>query len=87
MMLARIVPAFLGTDLHSFECTLCNHVLTKLGACEDRRDLPVVIIRRGTGSIPAADPFALDGQGRRHDHGTEQQAEQSERLHPADNFD
>ena len=37
MMLARIVPAFSGTDLHTFECTLCNHVLTKLGACEDWR--------------------------------------------------
>jgi hypothetical protein len=35
MMLARIVPAFSGTDLHTFECTLCNHVLKKLGACED----------------------------------------------------
>jgi hypothetical protein len=32
MMLARIVPAFSGTDLHTFECTLCNHVLKKLGA-------------------------------------------------------
>lgn len=28
MMLARIVPAFSGTDLHTFECT-CNHVLKK----------------------------------------------------------
>jgi hypothetical protein len=37
MMLARIVPAFSGTALHSFECTLCNHVLKKLGACEDSR--------------------------------------------------
>jgi hypothetical protein len=37
MMLARIVPAFSGTDLHTFECTLCNHVLKKLGACEDWR--------------------------------------------------
>jgi hypothetical protein len=35
MMLARIVPAFSGTDLHTFECTLCNHVLKKLGACGD----------------------------------------------------
>ena len=85
MMLARIVPAFSSTDLHSFECTLCNHVLTKLGACEDWRDLAVVIMRRRTRSILAADPFAPDGQPRRHDHGTEQQAKQSERLHPADN--
>jgi hypothetical protein len=37
MMLARIVPAFSGTDLHTFECTLCNHVLKKLGACQDWR--------------------------------------------------
>jgi hypothetical protein len=35
MMLAGIVPAFLGTDLHTFECTVCNHVLRKLGAYED----------------------------------------------------
>jgi len=39
MMLARIVPAFSGTDLHTFECALCNHVLKKLGACEDWRGL------------------------------------------------
>jgi hypothetical protein len=87
MILARIVPAFSGTNLHTFECTFCNHVLKKLGACEDRRDLAVVIIRRGTGSILAAYPFAPDGQQRRHDHGTEEQAKQSERLHPADNPD
>jgi hypothetical protein len=37
MMLARIVPAFSGTDLHTFECTLCNHVLKKLCACEEWR--------------------------------------------------
>ena len=36
-MLARIVPAFSGTDLHKFECTLCDHVLKKLGACGDWR--------------------------------------------------
>ena len=35
MMLARIVPAFSGTDLHTFECTPCNHVLKKLAACGD----------------------------------------------------
>ncbi len=34
MMLARIVPAFSGTDLLSFECTWCNHVLKKLATCE-----------------------------------------------------
>ena len=38
MMLARIVPAFSGADLQTFGCTLCNHVLKKLGACEDWRD-------------------------------------------------
>lgn len=37
MNLARIVPAFSGTDLHTFECTLCNQVLKKLDAREDRR--------------------------------------------------
>ena len=84
MMLARIVPAFSGTDLHTFECTLCNHVLKKLGACEGAA---VLTIRRKTRSILAADPFAPDGQQRRHDHGTEEQAKQSERLHPADNSD
>jgi hypothetical protein len=30
MMLARIVPAFLGTDLHTFECNVCNHVVRSL---------------------------------------------------------
>jgi hypothetical protein len=34
MMLARIVPAFLGTALHTFECAACNHVLNTLAACE-----------------------------------------------------
>ena len=37
MMLARIMPAFLGTDLHMFECTVCNHVLKTLGAHDDWR--------------------------------------------------
>jgi hypothetical protein len=32
MMLARIMPAFLGTELHAFECTACNHVLETLCA-------------------------------------------------------
>jgi hypothetical protein len=36
MMLVRIVPAFLGIDLHTFECTMCNHVLKTLGSHEDR---------------------------------------------------
>jgi hypothetical protein len=35
MMLARIMPAFLGTDLHTFECLACNHVLHALGAQDD----------------------------------------------------
>ena len=34
MMLARIMPAFQGTELHTFECTACNHVLETLGAYE-----------------------------------------------------
>ena len=34
MMLARIVPAFLGTALHTFECAACNHVLKTFAACE-----------------------------------------------------
>jgi hypothetical protein len=37
MLLVRIVPAFLGTDLHTFECAACNHVLRTLGARDDRR--------------------------------------------------
>jgi hypothetical protein len=37
MLLVRIVPAFLGTDLHTFECAACNHVLRTLGAHDDRR--------------------------------------------------
>jgi hypothetical protein len=35
MLLARIMPAFLGTDLHTFECAVCNHVLETLGAHEE----------------------------------------------------
>jgi hypothetical protein len=35
MMLAQIMPAFLGTDLHTFECTACNHVIKTLGAYDD----------------------------------------------------
>jgi hypothetical protein len=34
-MLARIVPALLGTVLHTFECTACNHVLRTLAAGAD----------------------------------------------------
>jgi hypothetical protein len=37
MMLARIVPAFLGTDLHTFECAECHHVLETLDAHDDWR--------------------------------------------------
>jgi hypothetical protein len=35
MLLARIVPACLGIDLHTFECTMCDHVLKTLTAYED----------------------------------------------------
>ena len=35
MSLARIVPAFLGTNLLTFECAVCNHVLKTLGAYEE----------------------------------------------------
>ena len=37
MLLVGIVPAFLGTDLHTFERAACNHVLRTLGAYDDRR--------------------------------------------------
>jgi hypothetical protein len=67
MMLALIVvPAFSGTDLHTVECTLCNHVLKKLGACEDwRGPRRFGHHARKAQSILAADPFAPDGQQRR----------------------
>jgi hypothetical protein len=35
MLLVRIVPARLGTDLHTFECAVCDHVLKTLTAYED----------------------------------------------------
>ena len=35
MMLAQIMPAFLGTELHTFECRACNHVIKALGAYDD----------------------------------------------------
>ena len=35
MMLARVVPAFLGTDLRTFECAACTHVVRTLGAYQD----------------------------------------------------
>ena len=35
MTLAQIMPAFLGTDLHTFECRACNHVIKTLGAYDD----------------------------------------------------
>lgn len=37
MMLSRIVPAFLGTDLHTFECTICHHILKTLSVHDDWR--------------------------------------------------
>jgi len=35
MMLASIEPARPGVDLHTFECAVCDHVLTALAAYED----------------------------------------------------
>ena len=35
MLLAGIVPARLGIDLHTFECAACDHVLKTLTAYED----------------------------------------------------
>ena len=35
MLLARIVPACLGSDLLTFECSTCNHVLKTVTAYED----------------------------------------------------
>jgi hypothetical protein len=35
MLLARIVPARLGIDIHRFECAACDHVLRTLAAYED----------------------------------------------------
>ena len=37
MVLARIMPAFVGTDLHTLECVVCNHVLRTLGPQDDWR--------------------------------------------------
>jgi transposase-like protein len=35
MRLASIEPARAGVDLHTFECAVCDHVLTALAAYED----------------------------------------------------
>jgi hypothetical protein len=35
MMLVSIEPERPGVDLHTFECGVCNHVLTALAAYED----------------------------------------------------
>jgi transposase-like protein len=35
MMLISIEPARAGVDLHTFQCGVCNHVLTSLAAYED----------------------------------------------------
>ena len=35
MRLASIEPARPGVDLHTFECAVCDHVLTVLAAYED----------------------------------------------------
>ena len=37
MMLASIEPARSGVDLYTFECAVCNQVLTTLAAYEDPR--------------------------------------------------
>jgi hypothetical protein len=37
MLLARIVPALLGTTLRTFECAACKHVLKTLAACENTK--------------------------------------------------
>src|SRR5258708_14910194 len=37
LMLARIVPAFPGTDLRTFECAECDYVLRTLAVCESLR--------------------------------------------------
>ena len=47
MLLVRIVPAFLGTDLHTFECAACNHILRTLGAYQDRDPMQFREFRRG----------------------------------------
>jgi hypothetical protein len=35
MMLVSIGPEHLGVDLHTFQCAVCNHVLTTPAAFED----------------------------------------------------
>jgi hypothetical protein len=35
MLLARIAPACMDIDLHTFECAVCDHVLKTLTAYED----------------------------------------------------
>jgi transposase-like protein len=35
MMLVSIELERPGVDLHTFQCAVCNHVLTTLAACED----------------------------------------------------
>jgi hypothetical protein len=35
MRLASIEPARPGVDMHTFECAVCDHVLTALAAYED----------------------------------------------------
>jgi hypothetical protein len=52
MMLARIVPAFAGTALHTFECAACNYALKTLAACEDSK--------LSEGLDAAVKPFSAD---------------------------
>jgi hypothetical protein len=35
MMLVRIMPAFRGTNLYTFECSACHHILQTLEAHDD----------------------------------------------------
>ena len=39
MMLVNIEPERQGVDLHTYQCAVCNHVLTTLAAYEDSKDL------------------------------------------------
>jgi hypothetical protein len=90
-MVARILPAFVGTHLYRFECAACNHVLETLRAHDDRHGAkfarPFHTRHYNPLSIFDADPFAPYGQVSRHDHRAEEEAKQPERLHPANNSD
>jgi hypothetical protein len=81
MMLARIMPAFLGTDLHTFECWFAIMSLRPLARMTIGAARSPEHSRRSdciTSSVPDTDPFAPYGQESRHDHGAKEKAEQSE---------